>query len=73
MSIISFWFGPRLAEKALGLTLLQVVILSKASLPQPEFDLNKTIRIVNYYQERHEVARRSHRKKRLARLAEWLE
>jgi SRSO17 transposase len=63
----------RLGEKAPKLTLPQAVMLLKASLPQPEFDLDKAIRIVNYYQERHEAARHSHRKKRLARLGAWLE
>jgi SRSO17 transposase len=63
----------RLTEKAPKLTLPQAVMLFKASLPQPEFDLDKAIRIVNYYQERHEAARQSHRKKRLARLGAWLE
>lgn len=53
----------RMAEKAPQLTLPQAVLLLKASLPQPEFDLDKAIRIVNYYQERHEAARHSHRKK----------
>ncbi|MDQ3457967.1 MAG: hypothetical protein M3498_01475 [Deinococcota bacterium] len=45
----------------------------KASFPKPKFDLEKAVRIVNYYQERHEAARQSHRKKRLAQLGEWLE
>jgi SRSO17 transposase len=62
-----------LKDKAPMLTLPQAVLLLKASLPQPKFDLDKTVRIVNYYQERHEAARQSHRKKRLARLGKWLE
>jgi hypothetical protein len=53
-----------LKEKAPELTLPQAVPLLKASLPQPEFALDKTVRIVNYYQKRHEAARQSHRKKR---------
>lgn len=63
----------QLKNKAPRLTLPQTVLLLKASLPQPKFDLDKTVRIVNYYQERHEAARKSHRKKRLAQLGEWLE
>lgn len=63
----------RLAERAPKLTLPQAVMLLKASLPQAEFDLDKAIRVVNYYQERHEAARQSHRKKRLARLGRWFE
>jgi SRSO17 transposase len=62
-----------LKDKAPNLTLPQAVMLLKASLPQASFDLDKTVRIVNYYQERHEAARQSHRKKRLAQLGEWLE
>lgn len=63
----------RLKEKAPQLTLPQTVLLLKASLPQPEFNLDKALRIVNYYQQRHQAARQSHRKKRLAQLGEWLE
>jgi SRSO17 transposase len=62
-----------LKDKAPKLTLPQAVLLLKASLPQPEFDLDKAVRIVNYYQQRHEAAYQSHRKKRLALLGEWLE
>jgi SRSO17 transposase len=63
----------RLKDKAPNLTLPQTVLLLKASLPQPAFDLDKVVHTVNYYQERHEAARRSHRKKRLTRLKESLE
>ncbi len=63
----------QLKEKAPNLTLPQAVLLLKASLPQPELDLEKTVRVVNYYQERHEAARKSHRKRRLAQLQGWLE
>lgn len=62
-----------LKEEAPKLTLPQTVLLLKASLPQPQFDLDKTVSIVNYYQERHEAARKSHRKKRLAQLGEFFE
>jgi hypothetical protein len=37
----------RLKEKAPQLTLPQTVLLLKASLPQPKFDLDKALRIVN--------------------------
>jgi SRSO17 transposase len=77
MVILAHFFLVRLKlslkDKAPSLTLPQAVLLLKASLPQPKFDLHKTVRIVNYYQERHEAARQSHRKKRLAQLGEWLE
>lgn len=62
-----------LKDKAPKLTLPQTVLLLKASLPQPEFDLDKAVRTINYYQERHEAAHQSHRKKRLAQLGQWLE
>jgi SRSO17 transposase len=58
----------RLKDKAPKLTLPQIVLLLKASLPQPDFSIEKSIDIVNYYQERHEAAYQSHRKKRLAQL-----
>jgi len=58
----------RLQDKAPKLTLPQVVLLLKASLPQPDFSIEKSIGIVNYYQNRHEAAHQSHRKRRLAQL-----
>ena len=58
----------RLKDKAPKLSLAQALLLLKASLPQPDFSLEKTIDIVNYYQDRHESAYQSHRKKRLAQL-----
>jgi SRSO17 transposase len=50
------------------LTLPQAILLLKAVLPQPKFDVQTTVEIVNYYQRRHAAAQRSHRKRRLARL-----
>jgi hypothetical protein len=55
-------------ERASRLTLPQVILLLKSVLPQPEFDIETTIKIVNYYQDRHEAARRSHSKRRSARI-----
>lgn len=59
----------RLKDKAPKLSLAQALRLLKASLPQPDFSLEKTIDIVNYYQERHEAAYQSRRKKRSAQKA----
>ena len=50
------------------LTLPQAILLLKAVLPQPKFDLNNTIQIVDYFQRRHDKAFLSHRKRRLALL-----
>jgi SRSO17 transposase len=58
----------RLQDKAPKLTLPQAILLLKAVLPQPQFDLEATVEIVNYYQRRHEAAYFSHRKRRLALL-----
>ena len=58
----------RLKDKAPKLSLAQALLLLKASLPQPHFSVEKTIDIVNYYQDRHQAAYQSHRKKRLAQL-----
>ena len=55
----------RMQAKAPHLTLPQAILLLKAVLPQPKFDLQTTVDIVNYYQRRQAAARRSHRKRRL--------
>ena len=58
----------RLQEKAPRITLPQAILLLKSVLPQPKFDIETTVEIVNYYQRRHEAAYQSHRKRRLTRL-----
>lgn len=58
----------RLQGKAPKLTLPQAMLLLKAVLPQPQFDLESTVEIVSYYQRRHEAAYLSHRNRRLAQL-----
>jgi SRSO17 transposase len=55
-------------ERASRLILPQAILLLKFVLPQPEFDVETTIKIINYYQDRHEAARRSHSKQRSARI-----
>lgn len=56
----------KLADEAPQLTLPQVILLLKAVLPQPDFSVESTLNVVNYYQKRHAAASRSHRKRRLA-------
>jgi SRSO17 transposase len=72
LCILAYFFlvriQRRLRDKAPKLTLPQAILLLKAVLPQPQFDLETTVEIVNYYQRRHEAAHLSHRKRRLAQL-----
>lgn len=58
----------QLSDAAPQLTLPQMILLLKAVLPQPEFSVESTMKIVNYYQDRHAAASRSHRKRRLIQL-----
>ncbi len=60
--------GVKRQYRAPKLTLPQAILLLRAVLPQPQFDLDTTVEIVNYYQRRHEAAHLSHRKRRLAEL-----
>lgn len=57
-----------LADDAPDRTLPQVILLLKSVLPQPDFSVENTINVVNYYQRRHAAARLSHRKRRISRL-----
>jgi len=54
----------RLEDKTPQITLPQAILLLKATLPQPDYSVERTIDIVNYYQVRHEQARKSHRKRK---------
>lgn len=58
----------KLVDDTSRLTLPQVILLLKSVLPQPEFSVEATLDIVNYYQTRHAAASRSHRKRRLTQL-----
>ena len=58
----------KLADDAPHLTLPQLVLLLKAMLPQPTYDLQSALNIVNYYQKRHAASAHSHRKRRMAQL-----
>jgi SRSO17 transposase len=61
----------RLKKRAPKLTLPQALLLMKATLPQDEFSVERTIEVVNYYQERHQAAELSHRKRRQAQSKSW--
>jgi SRSO17 transposase len=72
LSILAHFFivrtKRRLGDKAPDLTLPQAILLLKAVLPQPKFDLETTVEVVNYYQRRHRAARHAHRKRRIKHL-----
>lgn len=61
----------RLQQKAPELTLPQAILLLKAVLPQPKFDLDTTVPIVDYFQRRHQQAAHSHRVRRLNKLNQF--
>ena len=58
-----------LGDKAPALTLPQTVLLLRALLPKPDLDEQLALDIVRYRQRNNHAAYRSHRKKRLRKLA----
>jgi len=60
----------RLGDQAPALTLPQARLLLASVLAQPEFDAQRALDVISYRQRRNHAAYVSHRKRRLAQLAE---